>query len=192
MPYTTLTAKWENFPGAPGWTRLKFNGALDAAGAAAAAGNFKSFLNGIIGMVPTGITLTIQPTAEVYNDSGVLTDVVAITPVPTAATGNAAGTYAGGVGAVVHWITGAIHLGAKVRGRTFLVPLAGSAFDSTGTLDNTKLLSLRGAADGLVASTPKLAVSSKKPPDGSGGNLTTVVISAVVNDKSAILRSRRD
>lgn len=192
MPYTTLTVKWENFPGAPGWTRIKFNGALDAAAAQTAANNLKTFLNGIVSFIPTGITLTIQPTAEAHTDAGILTDIVAIGSPPSAATGSATGKYTGGGGAVIHWITGAIHLGHKVRGRTFLVPLAGSAFDTNGTIDNTALLSLRGAADALVASTPKLAVSSKKPPDGSGAVLTTVVVSAVINDKAAIMRSRRD
>jgi hypothetical protein len=192
MPYTTITVNWQNFPGAPGWTRIKFFGALDAAGAQTAANNFKSFLNGFASFIPTGVTLAFLPTAEVYNDSGVLTDVVPIGSVPAITTGSATGKYVGGSGCVIHWITGAIHLGGKVRGRTFMVPLASSAFDTNGTLDNTALLSIKGAAEAFAATTPKLAVSSKKPPDGSGGNLTAQVSTAVVNDKAALLRSRRD
>jgi hypothetical protein len=192
MSYTTITALWQAFIGAPGYTKLKFQGALDSTASVSAANLVRQFFFELRTVIPAGITVQVQGTAQTFDDNGTLTGEVAISPVPAVVTGSGAGDYAGGVGAVIFWNTNAVHAGGKVRGRTYIVPMNGAAFDTNGSLDATAQGVLQAAANNLVAGNPDLAVNSRKPPDGSGSNATVSVFSATVPDRPAVLRSRRD
>ncbi|HEY5849939.1 MAG TPA: hypothetical protein VIT62_04120 [Lysobacter sp.] len=193
MTYTQLTARYNGFTGAPGWIRMKFFGSLTVADANTAAANFRAFLNPVTTYSPTGSSISYDSTAAIYDDEGTQTGEITLTVVPAASTGSSAVAYAGGSGAVVNWTTGAFHLGRKVRGRTFLVPLTSAAFQTDGTLLATAQTTIQGAASTFATSSPTPVVFSRKP-NGSGGfsSLTAVVTGATVPDRSAILRSRRD
>lgn len=193
MAYTQLTARYNGFTGAPGWIRMKFLGSLNVADANTAAANFKTFLTSITSRMPTGSSISFDSTVALYGDDGSQTGEVTLTTVPSAITGSSSAAYAGGAGLVVNWVTSAFHLGKKVRGRTFLVPLTSIAFDLDGTLNSTAQSVVQTAAQVFAVSSPTPVVFSSKP-NGSGGvsNLVAVITGATVPDRSAILRSRRD
>jgi len=193
MTYTQLTARYNGFTGSPGWIRMKFLGALTVADANTAAANFRTFLFSWAANMPTGSSISVDSTAAIYDDAGLQTGEITLSSVPSGVTGTSAATYAGGAGAVVNWTTGAFHLGRKVRGRTFAVPLTSGAFAADGTLSATAQSLLQTAAVVFATSSPTPVIFSQKP-NGSGGtsSLTSVITGATVPDRSAILRSRRD
>jgi hypothetical protein len=143
--------------------------------------------------------VTISSLVENYDvGTGKLMNEIVMANPPAAVPGTALATtpYAGGTGAVIHWLTGVIFNGRRVRGKTFVVPLAASA-DSDGTLASAVLANVQSAATALAnVPSPGLTVWSKQystgtPPVQIGGINAPVDI-AQVPDKIAILRSRRD
>ena len=105
--------------------------------------------------------------------------------------GTGVGAYTAPSGCVINWRTAGVVDGRRLRGRSFMVPLHGGAYDSDGTISAAALTSLRTAlATFQAAAAPVLQVWSR-PLDGAGGSNHTVT-SADIPDKAAILRSRRD
>jgi hypothetical protein len=190
--YTTITAMYNGFTGAPGWTRMKFQGELNVADATTAAGAMRTFLNSMSAYIPTSASYSWVSTAQIYNDSRELVNEVTMTTPPATVTGASGANYAGGSGTVCYWLTGAFHGGAKIKGRTYLVPLTSAAFFTDGTLATTARNTLQTAANALVAATPKLVISSHKIISGIESYATAVVNGASVPDRAAQLRSRRD
>jgi hypothetical protein len=191
MPYSTVLFKSGGYTGSPGYTKLKFMGALDTAGANAAAAAGRTFLAATSTNMPSSVSYTCDPTCQTFSDDGTLTGEVAITSVPATINGSGAATFPGGAGAVVYWLTNALNGGHKVKGRTYLVPLSTAAFAADGTLAATLISNLTTAANNLVAGTPNLAVNSRSNGQPGRGNQTNVVVSALVKDRSAFLRTRR-
>ncbi len=102
-----------------------------------------------------------------------------------------AGGYAAPVGAEVRWDTSAIIDGRRIRGRTFMVPILGALYDSSGTIATATLTSMQTAASALVtALAGEMKVWHRKNAKGPGANAT--VTSALVPDKAYVLRRRRD
>lgn len=192
MAYTQLTARWNGFTGAPGYSRMKFLGNLTQADANTAAANFRTFLNSLAIYGPAGASITFDTTVGLYDDAGVQTGELTLSSVPAAVNMTGAGAYAGGAGAVVNWVTGAFHLGRKVRGRTFLVPLTAAAFQTDGTLAAGFQSNVQAAATAFATSNPTPAIFSVKPFGGGFAHSVAVITGATVPDRSAILRSRRD
>ena len=188
MSHTRVTALWTGVAGLPGYTRLSFNGALDEAAATACANRVRAFFDNIKGLLPPGVVISFSEVAQVFNAGGQLTGEVAVVPPPAvAATGT--GAFAAPVGAVVQWITGVFINGRRVRGRTFLVPLASSAFAVDGTPGSTTLATIGGAANTLQNGVPALVIAGGI---GEGGGYEVPVTGASVPDRAAVLRSRRD
>lgn len=193
MAYSQLTARYNGFTGAPGWIRMKFLGALNVGDANTAAANFRTFLNSVAAQIPTGAQITFDSAVAIYDDDGTQTGEITLTVIPNAVTGSSAVVYAGGTGAVVNWTTGAFHLGRKVRGRTFLVPLTSAAFQTDGTLAAAVQGSIQANAQTFATSSPTPVILSQKETAGGGmSSLVAVVSGATVPDRSAVLRSRRD
>jgi hypothetical protein len=172
---------------------MKFLGTLNVADANTAAANFRAMMVTWVSFMPTGSTITIDSTAAQYDDGGSQTGEITITVIPATITGTSNVAYAGGSGAVINWTTGAFHLGRKVRGRTFAVPLTSAAFFTDGTLTSAAQGTIQSGAQTFAVSSPTPVVFSQKPASGGGvSSLTSVVTGATVPDRSAILRSRRD
>lgn len=194
-----ITAIWQGFQGAPGYTKFSFMGLTDSASLTSAATAIRTFFEAIKTQLPNASTVQVQQTAQVYDmANGLLLREETIVSPPTATVGTAAGgtLYSGGVGVYVTWLTSAVYNGHKVRGRSYLVPLVlGGAAD--GTLGTGTQTLVQTAANGLVTGQAgKFAIWSKtftEPPKPVqiGGGLSTVT-SANVPDKTGILRSRRD
>jgi len=194
-----VTATWQGFQGAPGYSKLSFMGLTDATKLNGAGAATRAFFASFVNYLKSGWTITVQPVVQVHEmATGELLREETMSTAPTVVSGvvSAGTTYTGGAGAYVTWNTGAVYNGHKVRGRTYLVPLV-SVNDTDGTVVSAFLTTANTAvATFIAAQAGQLAVWSKTfsdPPDPHqiGGGLSTVT-AGNVPDKSGILRSRRD
>jgi hypothetical protein len=189
MPFTRYTPVWTGFTGSPGYTVLNFFDELTTGEMTLAAGRVEDFFTAIAARIPDIATITYPGEATIHDNTGVLTGALAITP-PTSTNCVGLGSYAAPVGARVGWETGTISGGRRVRGRTFLVPLVSSTFDTDGTLTSANLTVILNAATaflaGLATDGVQLAVWSQV------GSSVSPVNSATVPDQATVLRSRRD
>jgi hypothetical protein len=206
---STVTVITQGFTGAPGYSKFRFDELSSGAMLNAAGAAVRAFMNAVAAFWPSGaniITAQISPIVQ-HNEIGTgdLTGESTMSTPPTQVNGLGAsgGAYAGGTGAVIHWTTGAVSAGRKVRGRTFLVPLLTSVYSSDGTIISSLQTSVTAAGNALIADTsttfgiysrfwdkkpgtPPLDV----PPHQVGGAFTSAN-GCVVPDRSAQLRTRR-
>lgn len=193
MPILRLTAEWSNFRGAPGYSNFYFRGAsADLEDPAAHAARINAFFAAFGSRLPTGVDVRVRDVADNIDESnGAIIGQVDFTA-PSSITGTGSGGYSAASGAVVNWNTTAYKGGRRVRGRTFLVPLSGGAYDAQGDLTSATLTDIRTGASALVSNPgPSEMVVWSRPKGGAGGSAHTVT-SATVPDLGAILRSRRD
>jgi hypothetical protein len=119
---------------------------------------------------------------------------------PAAVNGTSGAIYAGGAGFKVSWETGQVRDGRRVRGSTFIVPAASSAFSATGTVAAASRTTVNTAAATMIAamhtgsvslgvwSRPREATETLPARDGAPYE----VLQGICSAKSAILRGRRD
>lgn len=193
MAITRITAVWQGFRGAPGYSNFFFGGAFeDETSVAAAAGAVRSFFFAVRPHLPVDVSVAIQPVADIIDEAnGNITSQLDFDS-PDTVTGGGTGGYSAATGAVVNWNTAAYKNGRRIRGRTFLVPLAAASFDSQGDLDNATLGDLRSATDYLTSGASPLPFVVWSRPTGGAGGSAEPVVSATVPDLGAVLRSRRD
>jgi len=198
-----VRTRWTGFSGAPGYTILHFrdfnspdpgNGDGSVEGATAAVNRVQTFFGSIAQTLPNTVTVDVEREVDVIDDSdGSLVESYGATEGgPVQGTGGA--TYAAPVGAVVNWRTGAVRNGRRLRGRTFLVPLAGSNFNASGVLIPAVQTILQNAANALASTggTPDLFVFGRPSSQAASDGISSVVTSATVPSLAAILSSRRD
>lgn len=193
MAIQRVTSVWTGFAGAPGYTNFYFMGDAETGGIQA---NFsvRMFWQEIRDRIPAGVTIATEAEhANIDESTGTITSYY--TPEHEGAmsvAGSAAGGYSAPSGAVVGWNTDTVRAGRRVRGRTFIVPLGGNAYQSDGTLNPGVQTAIQDAANDLIASTlgNELVVWAR-PVNGAGG-VAAPVVSARVPDMGAVLRSRRD
>jgi len=195
--------KWTGFNGAPGYSVMHFRDftAGDGAGGAdtqplaqGAAQRVYDFFFAIRSLLPAPVRLDVEPDVDVLEDTtGELLNSFGITP-PAVISGTVAGTYSAASGAVVNWRTGGIRAGRKIRGRTFIVPIAASQYDAAGQLATASRTTLTTAAAALAAQTgsPDLGVWARPTAAGASDGKWSVVTGSNVPSIAAILRSRRD
>jgi len=189
MPFTRYVPVWNGFTGAPGFTVLNFFDELTTGEIALAAARVKTFFDAIAARIPDNASIVYPGEATVHDNTGTLTGALALTP-PASTNATGLGSYAAPVGARVNWETGTISGGRRIKGRTFLVPLVSSTFDTDGTLTSANLTVILNAATaflaGLATDGVQLGVWSQI------GSSVSPVNSATVPDQATVLRSRRD
>jgi len=201
-----IRAVWSYTPGGPGYTNLYF-GTTDplAAGAQTAANDVQAFFNAIKGLLPTTVSVQIDPSVVMVEDySSEQVGELSLASPPAAIVGTAAGAYSGPSGATVQWNTVSFLYGRRVKGRTYLVPLTSSVYENNGTIATASLTTLRAAADAMVAGGSNLVIYTRQrdakaadpvkgtPAVTARAGASSPVVSANVRDIAAVLRSRRD
>jgi hypothetical protein len=193
---------WVGTSGGPGLTQLAFENAtgddITVGQAQAAVNAVRAFWDGIKSLLPNELTLTVSPVVDIYNyqDEELIGSFSAPT-VPAAVTGTAAGNYAAGIGFKVNLNTGFIRYGRRVRGSIFVVPSDALCFTNTGVVASATKTTVNTAAATMLAAFVtagcNLNVWSRPVllPEERTGWLT-VVQGIDTNEKSAILRGRRD
>ncbi len=192
--------RWAGFTGAPGYSIFhmkEFDGAdSQAQFAEQATLRINTFADKLKGLIPNGASLQVQQDVEVIEDStGELLNVVSTASKPAITSlATASMSFAGPVGAVITWRTGGVRNGRRIRGRTFLVPLVGAAFDAQGRIAANNLTQLQTAAATLVGSegSPDLGVYARPSSSGASDGQWTVATGYSIPNFGAVLRSRRD
>lgn len=195
---STVTAQWQGFTGAPGYSRFNFLELDTPTKVQTAVNAVRTFFDGVKSALVTTWSVTVSPVVQ-HRDlaTGVLTGEATAATAPTVVNGTqlTSTTYAGGAGYVVDWITGAFWQGRKVRGRTFIVPAVG-VFSADGTISAGTITAAQNAGNALIATSGvTFAVWAKKfdgakPPTQIAGGLFPVQ-GTLVPDRSAQLRTRR-
>ena len=186
-----LTAKWEGFAGAPGYTNFYF---LKTAmtNVQLAANGVHDFFDDIKTYIPGSVTIQVQPEVTTYvAETGTLVSLDSVGTIPDPVSGSGSGAYSAVSGAVINWLTTQSMGTRLLRGRTFIVPMNQSAYENDGTLSNGALTALTNAANDLRVQIGAELCVWHRPQNGTDG-LAVKVTSVRVPDKAAILRSRRD
>lgn len=184
MTMNRVKVLWQGFPGAPGYSN-HYVGSTTTAQTA-----IRAFYLAIAAILPTGLTLQVPNTGDQVSEAtGLITGAWSGTAqAQIVSTG--AGTFSGCSGAIVNWRTAQVVNGRRPMGRTFLVPLISSAYDSQGSLSSAALSTIQSAADTLITSLAgELKVWSRPKPTIAGAAVTA--IQAQVPDLACVLKSRR-
>lgn len=153
--------------------------------------------------MPDDVTIKVESAGDTINDTnGALVGNWSIADTPSF-TGLASGSYAAPAGVVLTWLTADILDRKRVRGRTFVVPLAGTDYETNGTLAPGAIASLSSYAADYATNSAGNAVVWHRPIVARAATPTSparaarvgghaVITSSRVRDKVAVLRSRRD
>ena len=187
--------RWAGFSGAPGFTNLYFLNPEPPTLAIrnTTAGRVRTFLETCKTKLPSTVTISYPTEMEQLEiDTGALVGTLPIDTL-TNTVGTLVGNFSSPTGACINWQTGLIVNGRRLRGRTFLVPLGGAAYQNDGTLNDGDRTAMATAATTLCSYQDNLvlAIWHRPSPGGSDG-VAAQVSSASVTDKAAVLRSRRD
>jgi hypothetical protein len=179
---------WQNWPGAPGVSTFYADSGTDISTCTDA---LRAFWNSLAGMIPSALTIQVPAVGDIINDqdgaiSGAWSDGTPVTVV----TGSGAGAYAGNAGAVVHWLTAGVVNGRRVRGRTFVVPIIATQYETNGSLSTACLATLNGAASTLVTALGSSMLVWHRPKPPAAGS-SAGVTGHRVPDLAVSLRSRR-
>lgn len=194
------TTRWEGFVGAPGYTNFYW-GVSDPiqAGVDGAHQKADTFFGNLGNICPSVVTWTTLGAVEVINSlDGKLQSIETATAGNTQRGGVKVGVYSAPSGAVISWQTAGIHRARRVRGRTFIVPLDGGAYDPDGSLSVGTINALKVAAGTLSSAGPTHLVYARPhrtktiPPVVTNDGDAFAVTGYTVADRTAVLRSRRD
>lgn len=190
---------WTGFAGGPGYTNLFFEPIPEAdpitqARVDAAAARCLTFVTAIKAQLPDKVTVTVDPSVDELDEvTGKLQTVWTATTAGAGQVGALAATFAAGVGYVINWTTEGVRNSRRVRGRTFIAPIASNAMDVDGSLNAGNLTSWRAAATALRAQSDgiRLVIWARPneilPLDGGA----YFVSGSTINDRVAYLSSRR-
>lgn len=176
---------WTGFTGSPGVSTFYFFGAVDP------AGSLHAMFDAIKARFPNTVTWSFPAQGDTIDDSTGQLNGSFSSAGAASVTGTDAGVYSAPSGAVIRWSTGTIIGGRRVSGHTFLVPLAGSAYQGDGTISTTPLGDIQTAVNTWLGTTAGLAQVIFRRPGSTGGAGHVAVTSAVVPDEAVVLRSRR-
>jgi hypothetical protein len=195
MPLYRATWTWSGFPGGPGYTNFHFidPDAISPVGLTETAARARAFWTAVKALMPSTVTITEPSTFdEIETSTGTLIGEAAW-PGGAPLVGAMVGKYSSAVGACVTWNTDLVIDGGRLRGRTFLVPLGMNALDTDGTIGNADRTTILNAALAFAdASTGIDLAVYHRPSPGLNDGAASGVRNANVNDKTAVLRSRRD
>jgi hypothetical protein len=193
-----FVATWSGFSGAPAYSTFYARdftaGAPDQSMADGFLAKLDTYLDAVGAFLPVGVSLLVNPQVEIIEETdGSLQGFLSISP-DFSRSGSSTDNWSAASGVCVNWYTDLVRGTRRMRGRTFFVPMFGAMYDSTGTLDNTKRATLQTATNTFISQTGSgdMGVWGRPTtPNGTDG-VWAAVTSARINDKVAILTSRRD
>lgn len=181
-------ALWNVPGGGSGFSVLHYTIAGNGAAAQQLANDTRGFFVDLVNILPDDVDIDFDSEVIDLDESGVLTAVWPVTP-PAQVAGINTSTYARAAGAVVNWATDTIVVGRRLSGRTYIVPLAGNAFDTTGIITTAARDVLIAAAEDFIAA----GTANRPLRVWSRTHATSATVqSATVPIQGAVLRGRRD
>lgn len=200
MGISIIRTEWSGTTGGPGLSQMCIEGFIPVPAATAEdwCDAVRAFWFSLASLLPNELTLNVAPTVDSFDtETGDLDSTVVIASPPAQVAGASISTYAGGSGVKVKWDTNQIKFGKRVRGSTFIVPIASNAFTATGVVSGAAQTTINNAAATLVTAIDNfggnLAVWSRPRTEPTAREgFATHVVQGLCSTKSAILRSRRD
>lgn len=141
------------------------------------ADNIRAFFNTLAARLPDEVSITFDTeVVTIDTATGVLESVEPVAN-PAVVDGSGTGVWAAGTGARCVWVTGNVIAGRRVRGSTYLVPLAANQYDANGQIVSTAIAAITNAgttliADNLADGCPLQVYS--RPIPGRPGAVSTV------------------
>jgi hypothetical protein len=178
----------------------------------AGQGTAQSFADGVAALfaaisgttMPSDVTISYDgEVVDLDTSTGELQAVYAVTP-PASKTFTATGGYAAPAGGRIDWTTEAIVNGRRLRGRTYIVPLASTNFEADGSITAGAITTLSNGANAYLTAAggfadAEAAVWSRPVYEGEAPNRVLVrggtvadITGFSIPDSAAVLRSRRD
>ena len=175
---------WTGLSGLPGVSVFYSDSASDPTGSLA------TFFNAVKSECPSPLSWQIPTGGDTLDvATGTLTGSWTGTGGTTiAATGPTA--HASGTGAFVRWDTPLIVAGRRLRGRTFIAPLASTKYDNDGSLSAACQGILQAAAVALAA-TGKIGVWHRPTTASPASGAFATATNASCPDRVTSLRTRR-
>lgn len=162
-----------------------------------------TLLGNVQAAIPTDVRMQIQASGDIINDvDGALLDTWTF-PATTPVQGTNAAVYAAPAGMILGWDTKTVLDGKRVRGRNFLVPLAGDQYETNGSLLNATVTAFEAFCASFIFEQSQSFVIWHRPRAaraavGTRPALTAhvgghaLVTTSRIPDRVAVLRSRRD
>jgi hypothetical protein len=165
----------------------------DAANAAAAV---RALFSGVTSGICSVIKMDIQTEVDYFDQAtGALTGTLSLAPQTTIPGSSGATVFFNGVGARIVWNTGVIAAGRRIKGSTFIVPVANSVCEADGTLAAAFLGTLQTAGSAYLSNAASNGIAPvvwSKPNKVTGAaGFTSAIASASAPDKVSWLRGRR-
>lgn len=185
-----MTMNWSGSVGGAGVSVFHLAVPADQAAAQDAIADMRTFFTNIASLVPNEISWVPGSEVRILNtNTGELTGVFSVTPGSPISGGNVGG-YNLAAGGRVDWTTGIIVGGRRLRGRTYVVPLAVASYSNVGQLLAATVTQLTTAAttfrNDMAGGAHPLQVWSR------ANGVAADVASVSIPPMGAILRSRRD
>jgi hypothetical protein len=204
MVYIVRTL-WSGASGGPGITNMAFENDvegnfMDTTTAQTLVNAVRTFFNAQASALPNDITLSVSNNIDSYsNDTGNLGPTITAATAPATITGEGAGSFAPASGYKINLLTSSVIRNRRVRGRVFIVPAIGTAFDTSGLITSTIRGNATTAGAALLTAVDALnmdwVVWSRPVKQGETvireGEVSKVT-GVTVNAKSSVLRGRRD
>lgn len=200
-----IRTAWSGTTGGPGLTQIAFrdldHDPISAAQAQSAVDAMRVFWVAVGAYIPDEIVLTVSPVIDSYDlVTGELEESVTAATPPASLTGSATQTYSMAAGFKVNLNTGVIRNGRRVRGGIYVVPAAANAWTTNGLVLGTARTAVNNAGNtfrtSLNTAGCEMLVWSRPIPEGQPNGPRTgdvAVVSAFeTNEKTAVLRGRRD
>lgn len=194
-----VTINWTGFPGGPGYSNLYFRDisgseAIDQAVVDSAVSKVEAWIGYWRNRLPTAVTTGVDPTVEsVESSTGELQGFwTASVSAPAAGLGVAA--FSAPSGACVSWYTSTVRNGRRMRGRTFIVPLDINSYEADGTLIPVIISATPAVNNAMIATGAgaELGIWARPTTRGGSDGQWALVTAARLNDRPAMLTSRRD
>ncbi len=163
------------------------------------AGAVSTFFNAVRTYLPAQVTIDVMSDVEILDvATGNLVGVqTAAAQAPITGGATAAANWVAPAGACITWSTAGLRTVSskprRVRGRTFIVPLAGVAYENNGTLVAGALTALNTAATGLRGNfnNQEFGIYGRPGKGGQPAGQYYAVTGHRITDQAAVLRSRR-
>lgn len=179
---------WSTAGGGTGYTVLHFTTAGTDEAAQGIADDVRVFAAGIAAGIPDETSLELDTEVLDLTEAGDLIAVHAVDGGP-AIPGVYTGAYSRAQGLRLDWGTGNIVSGRRLRGRTYVVPIASNSFTSDGLLSAGAIDAFKAIGQGLIdASSVNRPLRVWSRTHATSWAVETVDVPA----KGAILRGRRD
>jgi hypothetical protein len=184
------------FLGGNGYYYFRVAGQLADTAAGTWLANLRTMISAWRVYIPSQITFTPDNQVTYIDETtGAIQGVLSPTTQPSFISCTGSGNYPAIAGACVIWRTGKTSVRRLRVGRTFIVPLSGSAYDATGAVSPAAASTIATAANTYLATAAPgaagRAVVWHRPNKGAANGLVSDALTASCSGRSAELKTRR-